>query len=128
MDSGRRQEWQYNIKYFGGDIQSFILPCTSIPFEHMSLVDINRRIESSIRQIPHDDSGFKLQCVEQNIMKLLTKRQDTEWIPSWRDLFCSIPASSEVPHSSYYPALQTLTTDFGGNIKIREKKITTFKR
>lgn len=57
MDPGRRQEWQYNIKYFGGDIQSFILPCTSIPLEHMSLVDINRRIELSIRQIPHDDSS-----------------------------------------------------------------------
>lgn len=61
-------------------------------------------------------------------MKLLTKRKDTEWIPSWRDFFLSIPASSEVPHSSYYPALQTLTTDFGGKIKIREKQFTTFKR
>jgi len=52
MTPGRKQEWAYIIYYFGGDTQRFTLPCITLPFLHMSVVEVQRRIQNTILQKP----------------------------------------------------------------------------
>ena len=47
---GKRQEWKYVIEYFGGDKQSFILPCISLPSSNLARKDVIDRARLSIRQ------------------------------------------------------------------------------
>jgi hypothetical protein len=125
---GRKQEWQYRVKYFGGDVQSFILPCISLPIEHMSLDEVKQRIGSAIRQIPHDDCVERLRSTEKNILELLNVKKDTAFIQAWQQFFRSIPMSSEHAHPSYFNALEVLAVKYGGKVKIREPYFVTYKR
>lgn len=78
MTPGRKQEWQYNIHYFGGDTQTFTLPCISLLFLHMSAVEVHRRIQNTILQTPKKDYTSKLNSAKTNIVSLLRIREDTE--------------------------------------------------
>ena len=125
---GRRQEWQYNIRYFGGDIQSFTLPCPSLPFLYMSLVEVQRRIQATILQVPKESYLSNLATAKQNIMAVLRKREDTEYIASWNTFFNSIPANRDTTHESYENILLSLAIQYGGKIKIKERRFSTLKR
>ena len=125
---GRRQEWQYNIRYFGGDTQSFTLRCPSLPFRYMSLTEVQKRIQCTILQDPKKDYISDLKCAQQNIVTLLRIREDTEYIASWNTFFNSIPVKKSNVHQSYENILLILATQYGGKIKLREHRFTTFKR
>ena len=57
--SGRRLEWNYVIKYHGGDTQSFIKPCISLPFENMSRNAVaHTSYENSLSNLSITYGGF----------------------------------------------------------------------
>lgn len=128
MTPGRKQEWQYNIRYFGGDTQSFTLPCISLPFLHMSVAEVHRRVQNTILQKPKKDYMSKLNSAHKNIVSLLRIREDSEFIASWDIFFASIPVLENAVHESYENILRNLAIDYGGNIKLKERRFTTFKR
>lgn len=128
MTPGRKQEWAYIIHYFGGDTQRFTLPCISLPFLHMSVVEVERRIQNTILQIPKKDYMSKLDSAKKNIVTLLRIREDTEFITSWNSFFDSIPVVKEVVHQSYENIMRSLAIEYGGHIKLKERNFTTFKR
>ena len=49
--AGRRQSWQYNVKYFGGDMQQFKLNCISLAFLKMSRADVFERVRHRVIQV-----------------------------------------------------------------------------
>ena len=94
----------------------------------MSLTEVQRRIQCNILQVPKGDYLSKLKCAQENIIEILTIRQDTEHIASWKKFFDSIPVGEGNVHKSYENILANLATHYGGSIKLKECRFTTFKR
>lgn len=50
VDKGKRQQWQYNVKYARGDVCRFVLPCPSLPID-LSREQILSKVGSAERQV-----------------------------------------------------------------------------
>jgi hypothetical protein len=125
--SGKRQEWKYVIEYFGGDKQNFILPCVSLPSSKLTRQEVFQRVRASTRQELRSDSALQMQDAKANITKVLTVRQDTEFLPEWNLFFDSIPDTNIIEHDSYNNVLLTLANDVGGFIQKKEPHFATYK-
>ena len=93
----------------------------------MSLVEVKRRIEASILQMPKSDYLSKLNSAKQNIISLFKIRQDAEYISSWISFFDSIPVNTDSVHESYENTLRNLAIKYGGNIKLKGIRFFTYK-
>ena len=124
---GRRLEYNYVIKYHGGDTQRFIRKCISLPFKHMTLSSVLQRVSATIRQPIKPEAHKKLNQAQQNIKKVLQIRQEVSFISEWDDFFSSIPMSNDIAHISYQNAVLDLSKIYGGAIKKKEKVFTTYR-
>jgi hypothetical protein len=94
----------------------------------MSLIEVQRRIQCTILQIPKEGYLADLKTAQHNIVTLLTIRQETEYLASWNAFFSSIPVDRDSVHESYENILLHLAMHYGGKIKLKERRFTTFKR
>ncbi len=125
---GRHQEWKYVIEYFGGDKQSFIRPCISLPSSNLTRKDVIERARIPIRQEISLKSFHKVQETKANIYKVLAKKDELLSWPEWESFYCGIPSSNEVEHTSYINALSLLGQEVGGIIQQKEVHFRTYKR
>ena len=119
-DYGRRQEYRYNVKYFGGDIKSFDLKSPSLPFS-MSREDLLKRIGYVTRQ-RFDKSYFKtLPTVLSNVKRILRHRQlYAAKMPSWTRFFQQ-DMPQHVDDNDFQPfdsPLLRIVEDHGGPIQV----------
>ena len=94
----------------------------------MSLTEVQRRVQATILQVPKESYLTDLTKAKQNIIAVLRKREDTEYIASWNTFFNSIPVNKNTTHESYENILLSLAIQYGGKIKIKERRFTTLKR
>ena len=125
--SGRRLEWNYVIKYHGGDTQSFIKPCISLPFENMSRNAVAQRVAAIVRQVVLSDAVACLAAAKKNIIKVLRVRQEERFIDSWESFFSSIPTDNNTAHTSYENSLSNLSITYGGFIHKKTVRHVTYK-
>ena len=123
---GRRQEWKYVIEYFGGDKQSFIRPCISLPSSYLTRLDVIERARLSIRQEISSSFFHKVQEARANIYKVLAKKDELLSWPEWESFFRGIPSTNEVEHASYINALSLLGQEVGGIIQQKEVHFRTY--
>jgi hypothetical protein len=119
--TGRRQEYRYNVKYFGGDIKSFdLIKSPSLPFS-MSREDFLKRIGYVTRQ-RFDKSYFKtLPTVLSNVKRILRHRQlYAAKMPSWTHCFQQ-DMPQHVDDNDFQPfesPLLRIVEDRGGPIQV----------
>ena len=94
----------------------------------MSVTEVQRRIQATILQVPKEGYLADLKTAQQNMIELLRVREDTEYISSWDAFFNSIPVNRDTTHKSYENILLNLASQYGGKIKLKERRFTTFKR
>ena len=87
-----------------------------------------QRVCASTRQELFTDSILKIQEAKANITKVLTVREETEFLPEWNSFFDSIPESNTIAHVSYDNVLLLLAQDVGGLIQHKEPHFATYKR
>lgn len=120
-EHGRRQEYRYNVKYFGGDVKTFDLRCPSLPFS-MSREDLLKRIGYVSQQRFHK-SYFKTQpTVLSNIKRILRHRQMYgAKMPSWTRFFQQNMPQHVDDHDfqPFQSPLVRIVEDHGGPIQVR---------
>jgi hypothetical protein len=90
----KRQSWSYAVKYAGGGVKNFVLPCPSLPIDVTKEKVLERYRTSTIQACKGE---FDKIPILNNIKKLLHSRgKSDECLPSWELLFAKFPDNCDV--------------------------------
>ena len=122
-ERGNRQSWIYDVRFAGGMVEEFTLPCPSIP------VTMTRDVlVEGLREMPRQvftEKGLKqLATGKDNVFKLLKmKGYWSTYGFIWEQFFLDLPQSDDdirYPKIAEKVALRHLFNKFGGvNIQVR---------
>ena len=120
MDHGRRQYWEYKVRYAGGDIRYYQLKCISIPINLGTPEELRLRIESQELRRQEFLKSLSVQhkrdVIFEDIKSLLRARLQDDHIPEWEDYFAELSVkidSDKFPS----PIFLSLIQSAGGPIR-----------